>query len=151
MYISHAVYPFIYWWTLWLLPPLGYCKQCCYGHQYTNTSLRPWPQSFFTYTPKWYITQKLDYKEVCVSKNWCFWIVVLEKTLESPVDSKEVKPVNSKENPPWILIGRTDAEVQAQVPIFCPHDAKSQLVAAVHGITKSQTQFSDWTKTTIQK
>ena len=97
------------------------------------------------------LTQKLDYKEVCVSKNWCFWIVVLEKTLESPVDSKEVKPVNSKENPPWILIGRTDAEVQAQVPIFCPHDAKSQLVAAVHGITKSQTQFSDWTKTTIQK
>ena len=52
------------------------------------------------------------------SKNWCFWIVVLEKTLKSPLDSKEVKPVNPKENQPWVFIARTDAE--AEFPILCP-------------------------------
>ena len=58
-------------------------------------------------------------------KNWCFWTVVLEKTLESPLDSKEIKPVNPKGNQPWIFIGRTDAEAEA--PILWPLDAKSQL------------------------
>ena len=54
----------------------------------------------------------------------CFWIVVLEKTLESPLDSKEIKPVNPKGNQPWIFIGRTDAEA----PILWPFDVKSQLI-----------------------
>ena len=59
-------------------------------------------------------------------KNWCFWTVVLEKTLESPLDCKEIKPVNPKESQSWMFIGRTDAE--AEVPIFWPPDAKSQLI-----------------------
>ena len=49
-------------------------------------------------------------------KNWCFWIVVLEKTLEGPLNCKEIKPLNSKENQPWIFIGRTDAEAQTLWP-----------------------------------
>ena len=59
-------------------------------------------------------------------KNWCFWIVVLEKTLESPLDCKEIKPVNPKGNQPWIFIGRTDAEAEA--PIFWPADVKGRLI-----------------------
>ena len=53
---------------------------------------------------------ELDHKEGWVPKNWRFWNVVLEKTLESPCDHKEIKPVNPKGNQPWIIIGRTDAE-----------------------------------------
>ena len=68
----------------------------------------------------------LDYKESWASKNWCFWIVVLEMILESPLDCKEVKPVNSKGNQPWIFIGRTDAE--AETPILWPPDAKNWLI-----------------------
>ena len=59
---------------------------------------------------------ELDYKESWALKNWCFWTVVLEKTLESPLDCKEIKPVNSKGNQSWILIGRTDAEPEAPIP-----------------------------------
>ena len=55
---------------------------------------------------------ELNCEESCVPKNWCFWNVVLEKTLESPLDSKEIKPVNSKNNQPWILIGGTNAAVE---------------------------------------
>ena len=58
-------------------------------------------------------------------KNWCFWIVVLEKTRESPLDCKEMKSVNPKGNQPWIFIGRTD--VEAEAPILWPPDGKSQL------------------------
>ena len=135
---------------------------------------------------------ELDHKEGQVSKNWCFWTVVLEKTLESPLDSKEIQPVNPKGNQSWIFIGRTDAEAEA--PIFWPPDVKSWLIrkdpdagkdwkweekstaedemvgwhhwldghefeqlqelvidrkawrAAVHGVSKSQTQLSNWTE-----
>ena len=59
---------------------------------------------------------ELDHQESWAPKNWCFWTVVLEKTLESPLDSKEIKPVNSKGDQSWIFIGRTDAE--AETPIF---------------------------------
>ena len=69
--------------------------------------------------------RELNYKETWVPKNWCFWIVVLEKTLESPLDSKEIKPVNPKGNQPWIFIGRTDAK--ADSPIRWPPDAKNWL------------------------
>ena len=55
-----------------------------------------------------------DYKESWVLKNWCFWTVVLEKTLESPLDCKEIQPASPKGNEPWIFTGRTDAEVEAQ-------------------------------------
>ena len=69
---------------------------------------------------------ELDYKEGWTLKNWCFWTVVLDKTLESPLDCKEIKPVNPKGNQPWIFIGRTDAE--AETPIVWPPDVKSQLI-----------------------
>ena len=68
---------------------------------------------------------ELDYKEVWAPKNWCFQTVVLEKTPESPLDCKEIKPSNPKENPPWIFIGRADAEAEA--PILGPPDVKSRL------------------------
>ena len=61
---------------------------------------------------------ELDHKESWAPKNWCFWTVVLEKTLESPLDCKEIKPVNPKGNQSWIFIGRTDAEAKA--PILWP-------------------------------
>ena len=69
---------------------------------------------------------ELDYKEGWVAKNWCFWSVVLEKTLERPLDSKEIQPVHSKGNQSWIVIGRTDAE--AETPILWPPDAKNWLI-----------------------
>ena len=59
-------------------------------------------------------TWELDHKEGCAPKIWCFQTVVLEKTLESPLDCKEIKPVNPKENQPWIFTGRTDAETELQ-------------------------------------
>ena len=68
---------------------------------------------------------KLDYKESWVPKNWCFWTVVLEKTLENPLDCKEIQSVHPKGNQSCIFIGRTDAE--AETPILWPPDAKSWL------------------------
>ena len=69
---------------------------------------------------------ELDCKDSWVPKNWCFWTVVLEKTLEKPLDCKEIKPVHPKGNQPWLFIGRTDAEAEA--PILWPPDVKNQLI-----------------------
>ena len=74
---------------------------------------------------------ELDHKEGRVPKNWCFRIVVLEKTLESLLDCKEIKPVNPKENQHWTFIRRTDAEGKA--PILWPPDAKSQFIKKILG------------------
>ena len=129
-------------------------------------------------------------------RNWCFWSVVLEKTLESPLDCKEIRTVHPRGNQFWVFIGRTDAEIEAL--ILWPPDAKSQFMGkdpdagknraregakrgwdvrmasltqwtwilsklreiakdrkvwcvAVHGVTKSQTQLSEWTTTTAFK
>ena len=68
---------------------------------------------------------ELDYKEGWAQKNWCFWTVVLEKTLESPLDSKEIQPVHPKGDQPWDFFGRTD--VEAETPILWPPNAKSWL------------------------
>ena len=68
----------------------------------------------------------LDYKESWAQKNWCFWTVVLEKTLESPLDCKEIQLVHPKGNQSWIFLGRTDAE--AEIQWFWPPNAKSQLI-----------------------
>ena len=69
---------------------------------------------------------ELDYKESWALKNWCFWTVVLEKTLESPLDCKEIQPVYPKGNQSWIFIGRTDAEAEA--PKLWPSDVKNWLL-----------------------
>ena len=69
---------------------------------------------------------KLDYKASWVLKNWCFWTVVLEKSLESPLDCKEIQPVHPKGNQSWIFTGRTD--VAAETPIFWPPNAKNWLI-----------------------
>ena len=69
---------------------------------------------------------ELDYEEGWAWKNWCFQSLVLEKILESPLDSKEIKPVNPKGNQPWIFVGRTDGEAEA--PILWPPDVKSWLI-----------------------
>ena len=79
---------------------------------------------------------ELDYKESWALKNWWFWTVVLEKTLQSPLDCKEIKAVNPKGNQSWIFIKRTDAE--AETPILWPPDAKNWL------IWKDLDAWKDW-------
>jgi len=69
---------------------------------------------------------ELDYKESWALKNWCFWTVVLEKTLESPLDCKEIQSVHPKGDQSWMFIGRTD--VEAETPIFWPPDANNWLI-----------------------
>ena len=81
---------------------------------------------------------ELDHKEGWVLKNWCFWTVVLEKTLESSLDCKEIKSVNPKGNQPWIFTGRADAKAKA--PILWPPDAKSRLT------TKDPDAGKDWSQ-----
>ena len=79
-----------------------------------------------------------DHKEGWVLKNWYFWIMVLEKTLENPLDSKEIKTVNPKGNQPWIFTGRTVAEAEA--PVFWPPDVKSQLTGENLDVGKDGSQ-----------
>ena len=69
---------------------------------------------------------ELDYKESWAQKNWCFWTVVLEKTLESPLDCKEIQPVHPKGDQSWVFIGGTD--IEAKTPILWPPDVKSCLI-----------------------
>ena len=79
---------------------------------------------------------ELDHKEGWTLKNWCFWTVVLEKTLESPSDYKEIQPVNPKGDQPWIFTGRADAEAEA--PIFWPPDVKA------NSLKKDTDAEKDW-------
>ena len=83
----------------------------CQSYGFSNSHVRMW---------------ELDCKESWAQKNWCFWTVVLEKTLESPLDTREIQPVNYNGNQPWIFIERTDAE--AEIPILWPPDVKTWLV-----------------------
>ena len=83
----------------------------CPGYGFSNSHVWTW---------------ELDYKESWVLKNWCFWTVVLEKTLESPLDWKEMQPVHPKGDQSWVFIGRTD--VEAEAPILWPPDAKTWLI-----------------------
>ena len=81
---------------------------------------------------------EFDSKESWAPKNWCFWTVVLEKTLESPLDCKKIQPVNPKGIQSWIFIGRTDAEAEAL--ILWPPDAKSWLIWEDHDAGKDWRQ-----------
>ena len=83
---------------------------------------------------------ELDHKEGWASNNSCFWIVVLKKTLESPLDSKEIKQVNRKGNHSWIFIGRTDAEAEA--PILWPPDVK--ICRSFRSIVKDPDAGKNW-------
>ena len=92
--------------------------------------------SLLSYVWMW----EVDHKEGWVPKNGCFWIVVLENTLESRMDSKEIKPVNPKGNQLWILIGRTDAEA----PILWPPDANCWLTGKNPDAGKDWGQGEKW-------
>ena len=85
---------------------------------------------------------ELDHKESWMLKNWCFWTVVLEKTLKSPLNSKEIKPINPKRNQHWIFIGRTVA--QAEVPILWPPDVNSWLTGKDPDTGKDWGQEEKW-------
>jgi len=99
-------------------------RQCTKKQRHHIANKGPYRQSYcFSISHVW--MWELDHKESWAPKNWCFQTVMLEKTLESPLDSKEIKPVNPKGNQPWIFIGRTDTKVEA--PILWPPDVKSQL------------------------
>ena len=92
-------------------------------HHFTDKG--PYSQSYSFFSSHVWMWE-LDCEEGWVPKNWCFWTVVLEKTLESPLDSKEIQPVNPKGNLSWMFIWRTDAE--AETPILWPPDAKNRLI-----------------------
>ena len=92
-------------------------------HYFVNTGLSSQGYGFSSsHVWMW----ELDYIESWAQKNWCFWTVVLEKSLESPLDCKEIQPVHPKGDQSWVFIGRTDAE--AASPILWPPDAKSWLI-----------------------
>ena len=100
-------------------------RQCIKRQRHYSAEKGPPSQSYgFSRGHVW--MWELDYKESWVPKNWCFWTVVLEKTLESPLDCKEIQPVHPKGNHSWIFIERTD--VEAETPILWPPDANSQLI-----------------------
>ena len=91
-------------------------------HYFANKGLHSQSYGFSSsHVPTW----ELDHKEGWAPKNWCFLIIVLEKTLESPLNCKEIKPVNAKGNQSWIFIGKTDAE--AETPVLAT-DAKNRLI-----------------------
>ena len=88
--------------------------------------------------------QELDYKQSWALKNWCLWTVVLGKTLESPLDCKEIQPVHPKGNQPWTFTGRTDAE--AETSILWPPDVKNWLIWKDPDAVKDWKQGEKWMK-----
>ena len=119
------------WWSLWnekMLAPWKKSNDKTWQHikkqQHYFAYKGPYSQSYGfsgSHVQMW----ELDNEKGWVQKNWCLPTVVLDKTLDSALDNKEIKPVNPKGNQPWIFIGRTGAE--AEVPILWPPDVKSQL------------------------
>ena len=108
--------------------PLSLQDQLSQSHPYMTTG-KTIALTIWTFVGK-------GHKEGGGPKNWCFWNVVLEKTLESPLDCKEIKPVNSTGNQVWIFIGRTD--VEAKAPIVWPPDGKNRLTG------KDSNTSKDW-------
>ena len=110
-------------------------------HYFTNKG--PSNQSYgFPSSRVW--IRELDYKESWAPKNWCFWTVVLEKTLESPLDCKEIQPVHPEGDESWVFIGRTDAE--AVTPILWPPDSleKTLMLGKIEGRRKRGRQRMSW-------
>ena len=104
-------------------------------HYFANKG--PTSQSYgFSSSHKW--MWQLDHKESWMPKNWCFWAMVLEKTLESPLDCMEIKPVSLGGNHSWIFIGRIDAE--AKTPILWPPNAKNWLIGKDSDVGKDWRQ-----------
>ena len=104
-------------------------------HYFANKG--PYSQSYgFSSSRVW--IWALDHKESWTLKNWCFWTVVLEKTLESPLDSKEIQPVHPEGDQSWIFIGRTDAK--AETPVLWPPDGKNWLIWKDHDAGKDWRQ-----------
>ena len=87
---------------------------------------------------------ELDYKEDWAPKNWCFWTVVLEKSLENLLHCKEIQPVHPKGDQSWVFIGRTDAEAEA--PILWPPDEKNRLTGKDPDAGKDWRQGENWMK-----
>ena len=103
-------------------------RQCIKKQRHYFADKGPYSQSYgFSSSCAW--MWELDYKESWVPRNWCFWTAVLEKTLESPLNCKEIKPVNPKGNQLRIFFGRTDAEAEA--PILWSPDPKSRLLKKI--------------------
>ena len=99
--------------------------QCIKTQRHHFAIKGPYSQSYdFSSSHVW--VWEMDHKEVWALKNWCFWTAVLEKMLESPLDSKEIQSVHHKGNQFWIFTGRTDAEAEA--PKLWPPDAKNRLI-----------------------
>ena len=112
-------------------------RQCIKKQRHYFADKSPYSQSYgFSSSHVW--VWELNHKEGWVLKNWCFWIVLLEKILESPLDCKVIKTINSKENQSWIFIVRMDTENEVEAPILWPPDVKSQL------ITKDPDSGKDW-------
>ena len=106
----------------WVIEGFPLPRQCIKKQRHHFADKSPYSQSYdfsSSHVQMW----KLDHKECWVPKNWCFQIVVREKTLESLLDCKKIQPVNPKGNQPWIFIGRTDAEVEA--PVLWQPDGKT--------------------------
>ena len=100
-------------------------RQCIKKQRHYFAYKHPYSQSYgFSSSHVW--VWELDNKKCWAPKNWCFWTVMLEKTLESPLNCKEIKQVNPEGNQSWIFIGRTDAE--AEIPKLWPPDMKSWLI-----------------------
>ena len=100
-------------------------RQCIKKQRHFFANTGPYSQRYgFSSNHVWML--ELDHKEGWAPKNWCFWTVVLETTLESPLDSKEIQPVHPKGNQSWILIWRTDAETET--PVLWPPDVKNWFI-----------------------
>ena len=110
-------------WKQWETPPQNPCRWWLQRHYFANKCSPSQGCGFSSgHVRMW----ELDYKESWAQKNWCFWTVVLEKTLESPLDSKEIQPVHPKRDQSWVFIARTD--VEAETSILWPPNAKSWLI-----------------------
>ena len=111
-------------------------RQCVKKQRHHFADKGPYSQSYGFFFSNHLRMLELNHKEDWVLKNWCLLTVMLVKTLESPLDRKEIKPVNPKGNQLWILIGRTDAEAEA--PLFWQSYLKSQLIG------KDRDAGKDW-------